>query len=168
MLHLTLISGCVYNYWGNGIFLLYIWNSPIFEKSPWSRNWNCKQLCEKLWTVFFRCSFLQIGYLDAVPFVTASVFAFIFAHFADWLIITNKLSITHTRKLANHICLTGTAFGFVSLCFVGCNSVLAETVIVFMVTANSTAMSCYMVSSNVHSPQYFGIFLKQCLLSIAK
>ena len=84
--------------------------------------------------------------MDAIPFVTASVFALIFAHFADWLIITQRLSVTHTRKLANHVCLTGTALGFVGLCLVGCNIVLAETVIVLMVTASSTAMSGSMVS----------------------
>ena len=83
--------------------------------------------------------------MDAIPFVTASVFALIFAQFADWLIITNRLSVTHTRKLANHFCLIGTAIGFVGLCFVGCNSVLAEVVIVLMVTVNSTCMSGYMV-----------------------
>ena len=73
------------------------------------------------------------------------MFAFIFAHFADWLIITDKLSITHTRKFANHFCLLGTALGFIGLCFVGCNSVLAELVIVMMITANSASMSGYMV-----------------------
>ena len=84
--------------------------------------------------------------MHAVPFVTASMFSLIFAHIADWLIITQRLSVTHTRKLANHFCLTGIALGFVGLCFVGCNIVLAETVIVLMVTVNSTAMSGSMVS----------------------
>ena len=97
-------------------------------------------------SVIFKIPFLQIGYMDAIPYVTASVFALMFAYFADWLIITGRLSITHTRKLANHICLTGTAVGFVGLCFVGCNNFLAEIVIVLMVTANSTSMSGYMVS----------------------
>ena len=97
-------------------------------------------------TAIFSIPSLQIGYMDAIPYVTASVFAFMFAYFADWLIITSRLSVTHTRKLANHFCLTGTALGFVGLCFVGCNSVLAEIVIVLMVTANSTCMSGYMVS----------------------
>ena len=91
-------------------------------------------------------SVFQIGYMDAIPYVTNSVFAFLFANFADWLIITDKLSITHTRKLANHFCLLGAALGFVGLSFVGCNLVMAEVIIVLMITANSTAMSGYMVS----------------------
>ena len=100
----------------------------------------------KIWTLILVVVIIfQIGYMDSIPFVTASVFAFMFANFADWLIITNRLSITHTRKLANHFCLIGTALGFTGLCFVGCNHVLAEVVIVLMVTANSTAMSGYMV-----------------------
>ena len=83
--------------------------------------------------------------MHAIPFVSASAFALMFASFADWLIITDRLSITRTRKMANHICLIGGASGLVGLCFVGCNSVLAEVMIVFMVTANSTAMSGYVV-----------------------
>ena len=83
--------------------------------------------------------------MTAIPFGAASAFSLIFAAFADWLIISDKLSVTHTRKLANHICLIGTALGFVGLCFVGCNYVLAEVVIVSMVTVNSTAMSGYLV-----------------------
>ena len=93
-----------------------------------------------------KMQWLQIGYLDAIPFIVASVFAFIFANLADWLIITNKMSITHTRKFANHFCLMGTALGFAGLCFVGCNYVIAEVVIVLMVTANATSMSGYMVN----------------------
>lgn len=81
----------------------------------------------------------------AIPFITAMVFAMIFATFADWLILTQRLSVNHTRKLANHIGLIGTAVGYVSLCFVGCNYILAEVVIVLTVTVNSTIMSGYMV-----------------------
>ena len=84
--------------------------------------------------------------MDSIPFVTSSVFAIIFANFADWLIVTDRLSITHTRKLANHFCLLGAALGFVCLGFVGCNLILAEVIIVLMVTANATGMSGYMVS----------------------
>ena len=83
--------------------------------------------------------------MTAIPFFTASVFALVFAVFADWLIITNKLSVTHTRKLANHFSLIGTAAGFLGLCFVGCNYVWAQVLIVYMVTVNSTAMSGYLV-----------------------
>ena len=42
--------------------------------------------------------------------------------------------------------LQASVLGFAGLCFVGCNYVIAEVVIVLMVTANATSMSGYMVN----------------------
>ena len=108
----------------------------------------------------------QIGYLDALPFIVASLFAFVFAHFADWLIITDKLSITHTRKLANHFCLIGTALGYVGLCFVGCSYVWAEIVIILMVTANATSMSGYLVRFPFYGKHYELPIILSCVCHI--
>ena len=83
--------------------------------------------------------------MEAVPFITASVFSLIFAAFADWLVIAERLSITNTRKFVNYFSMIGSAVCFVILGFVGCNQVLAEVVIVLNVTINSAAMVGYMV-----------------------
>ena len=83
--------------------------------------------------------------MDSLPFITASVVAFIFANVSDWLITTGKLTITHTRKLASHICLLGTALGFVALGFVGCDLIMAEVAIVSAVTTNAFSMCAYQV-----------------------
>ena len=83
--------------------------------------------------------------MESVPFITAAVFSLIFAAFADWLVIDERLSITNTRKFVNYFSMIGSAVCFVILGFVGCNQVLAEVVIVLNVTLNSAAMVGYMV-----------------------
>ena len=88
-----------------------------------------------------------MGYMDSLSFITASVVAFLFANVSDWLITTGKLSITHTRKLANHFCLLGTALGFVALGFVGCDLIMAEVAIVSAVTTNAFSMCAYQVGT---------------------
>ena len=71
--------------------------------------------------------------------------ALAFAFIADLLIIKDWLSVTHTRKLANHISQIGSAAGFVALGFVNCDFHKASALIVAIVSVNTTAISGYMV-----------------------
>ena len=81
----------------------------------------------------------------AISFFTASIFSIVFATLADWLIISGYLSVTHTRKLACHICLIGSAVGFTAIGFADCDYKLATTLIVMTITVNTTSLSGYCV-----------------------
>ena len=89
--------------------------------------------------------FLQIGLIVAISFFTASIFSIVFATLADWLIISGWLSVTHTRKLACHICLIGSAVGFAAIGFADCDYKLATTLIVMAITLNHASLSGYFV-----------------------
>ena len=80
-----------------------------------------------------------------MAFSIASINAVAFATLADWLIVSDWLSVTHTRKFANHIGQIGTAVGFIALGFSDCDYKLATICVVLVISVQSTTMSGYYV-----------------------
>ena len=68
-----------------------------------------------------------------------------YATLSDWLIISGRLSVTHTRQMANYISQIGSAVGFVALAFVGCDHYVAIFFIITTVMINTTSLSGYLV-----------------------
>ena len=58
---------------------------------------------DKLRTVSVSCV-AQNGFLSALPYLAMWLCSLLFGWLADWLIQTDRLSITNTRKLLTTIC----------------------------------------------------------------
>ena len=85
-----------------------------------------------------------------MAFSIAAINAVAFATLADWLIVSDWLSVTHTRKIANHIGQIGAAVGFIALGFADCDYRLATIFVVLAISVQSTTMSGYYVRFDCH------------------
>ena len=76
--------------------------------------------------IFFK---LQNGIVSSLPYLLNCIYSIIISWLADWLIHTNKLSRGWTRKLMTTIGFMGPAIALTGISFIGCNSVLAVTLL---------------------------------------
>ncbi|KAK0182215.1 hypothetical protein PV327_000376 [Microctonus hyperodae] len=71
------------------------------------------------------------GILSAIPNFSSMIFGWLAAQFCDWLIRTEKMTITNTRKLATFFSVGMPAIMIFGLSFSGCYSILA----IFFITS---------------------------------
>lgn len=82
----------------------------------------------------------QNGFISALPYLCAVCFATIWGKIANWIISSNKLSLTNARKLSTNIGLIGCAAGLFGLAFVKCNHILT---IIFLCISCGTSGATY-------------------------
>ena len=85
----------------------------------------------------------QNGYINTLPYLAGLPFVLAFAAFCDWLIISDRMSVTNTRKFASYFSQIGTGVSFAALCLVGCSTTSAIALVVLASAFNNCSMSGY-------------------------
>lgn len=73
-------------------------------------------------------------------------FAALWGKVANWIVISNSLSLTNTRKLSSNIGLIGSAAGLFGLAFVECNHTLTIVFLCISCGASGAIYSGWQVS----------------------
>ncbi|KAK0070573.1 hypothetical protein PV326_002356, partial [Microctonus aethiopoides] len=100
----------------------------------------------------------ETGILSAFPNFSTMIFGWLAAQFCDWLIRTEKMTITNTRKLAMFCALGMPAIMIFGLSFSGCHPIIA----IFFLTSAFTVFGAISSSfANIVdiSPNYASVLL---------
>ena len=96
--------------------------------------------------------FLQNGILSALPYLCMAIFGLICSWLADWVINSEKLTVTHTRKLFQFIGHWIPSAALIALAYgVGCGD--EDVAILFLCIAvgvNAASYSGYQVTFSVN------------------
>lgn len=105
---------------------------------------------------------LQTGLLSGAPHILRMIFSYYYSIMSDWLIRTNKMSLTNVRKLALFVCNGLHGIFILVLGYSGCHPTLA---VVFMMAGTTVtgAISAGPLATFVDlSPNYASILLGFC------
>lgn len=99
------------------------------------------------------------GFLSALPYLAMWLCSLFFGWLADWLIQTDRMSITNTRKLLTTISSLGPAVGIIGASYAGCDRYL----VVSLFTLGMASMGAYYSGTRVNaldlSPNYAGTIM---------
>lgn len=87
----------------------------------------------------------QNGILSSVPYLGMWISSILLSMMADWLITTNKFSITVTRKIFNSIGQFGPAICLAVVSYTGCNRVLTVFLLTIGISLNGGIYSGFKV-----------------------
>lgn len=87
----------------------------------------------------------QNGILSSVPYLGMWISSIFLSMIADWLITTNKFSITVTRKILNTIGQFGPAICLAVVSYTGCNRVLTVFLLTVGISLNGGIYSGFKV-----------------------
>lgn len=87
----------------------------------------------------------QNGILSSVPYLGMWISSIFLSMIADWLITTNKCSITVTRKILNGIGQYGPAICLAVVSYTGCNRVLTVFLLTIGISMNGAIYSGFKV-----------------------
>ncbi|XP_014470569.1 PREDICTED: sialin isoform X2 [Dinoponera quadriceps] len=102
------------------------------------------------------------GVLAGAPHVLRMIFSYFYSIMSDWLLRTNRMSLTNVRKLATFVCTGVQGIFIIALGYSGCQPLLA---VVFMMTGTAVngAVSASSLASFVDlSPNYASVLLGTC------
>jgi MFS transporter, ACS family, solute carrier family 17 (sodium-dependent inorganic phosphate cotransporter), member 5 len=92
-----------------------------------------------------RFSIKENGILSSVPYLGMWISSLLLSMIADWLISTNKFSITTTRKILNTIGQFGPAICLFFVSYTGCNRVLTVFLLTIGISMNGGIYSGFKV-----------------------
>ncbi|XP_026281574.1 putative inorganic phosphate cotransporter [Frankliniella occidentalis] len=99
------------------------------------------------------------GFLSALPYLAMWLCSLMFGCLADWLIKTDRMSITNTRKLLTTISSLGPAAGIIGASYAGCDRYL----VVSLFTLGMASMGAYYSGTRINaldlSPNYAGTIM---------
>ncbi|XP_034252695.1 putative inorganic phosphate cotransporter [Thrips palmi] len=99
------------------------------------------------------------GFLSALPYLAMWLCSLLFGCLADWLIKTDRMSITNTRKLLTTVSSLGPAAGIIGASYAGCDRYL----VVSLFTLGMASMGAYYSGTRVNaldlSPNYAGTIM---------
>ncbi|KAJ1519672.1 hypothetical protein ONE63_004938 [Megalurothrips usitatus] len=99
------------------------------------------------------------GVLSALPYLAMWLCSLMFGCIADWLIKSDRLSITNTRKLLTTVSSLGPAAGIIGASYAGCDRYL----VVGLFTLGMASMGAYYSGTRVNaldlSPNYAGTIM---------
>jgi hypothetical protein len=101
-------------------------------------------IADDLPLTFFRLQ-SQNGILSSVPYLGMWISSLLLSMIADWLISTNKCSITITRKILNCIGQFGPAICLAVVSYTGCNRVLTVFLLTVGISLNGGIYSGFKV-----------------------
>ncbi|XP_034942652.1 vesicular glutamate transporter 3-like isoform X2 [Chelonus insularis] len=108
----------------------------------------------------------KTGILSGLPHFMTMVFSWIFAHLCDWLLRTERLSITNVRKLATFICAGMPSLTILGLSFSGCYPALAVFFILCGIAGAGASSSGPLANLVDLSPNYASVLLGICGLVV--
>lgn len=131
----------------------------------WSSGWGFFTLMTQAPTYFNFIHGWNInatGILAGAPHLLRMIFSYLFSMMSDWLLRTNRMSLTNVRKLATFMCTGVQGILIIALGFSGCHPLLA---VFFMMTGTAIngAVSASSLANFVDlSPNYASILLGFC------
>ncbi|CAD6228693.1 GSCOCG00006502001-RA-CDS [Cotesia congregata] len=143
-----------------------VWTSVL---SNWGAVWGYFTLMAQA-PAYFKFihgwSVEKTGIFSGLPHFLTMFFSWIFAHMSDWLLQTERLTLTEVRKLATIVSSGLPSFLILGLAFSGCYPVLAVILIMGGI-ASAGAVTSGPLSNLVDlSPNYASILLGICGLVI--
>lgn len=102
------------------------------------------------------------GLLSGMPHILRMIFSYLFSSMSDWLLRTNRMSLTNVRKLATFVCTGLQGILILFLGYSGCHPILA---VVFMMagTVVNGAVSASTLANFVDlSPNFASVLLGFC------
>ncbi|CRK89117.1 CLUMA_CG002510, isoform A [Clunio marinus] len=106
-----------------------------------------------------RFSIKENGFLSSVPYLGMWIASILLSMIADWLISTEKASITVTRKIFNVIGQFGPAICLAAVSFTGCNRVLTVFLLTVGISLNGGIYSGFKINHLDISPRFAGILM---------
>jgi ACS family sodium-dependent inorganic phosphate cotransporter len=94
--------------------------------------------------------------LSALPYLLALFYTTPVGRLADWLIKSEKLSRSKTRKIMTSIGFLGPGLAMLILTIIGCDPTLAIILLCLSAMLNGTALSGYNVNQLELTPNYAG------------
>ncbi|CAD1473934.1 unnamed protein product, partial [Heterotrigona itama] len=133
--------------------------------SQWGGAWGFLTLMTQAPTYFNFIHGWDInatGFLSGSPHLFRMIFSYYYSIMSDWLIRTNKMSLTNVRKIAMFVCTGLQGIFILALGYSGCHSTL---VVIFMIAGTTVngAVSAGPLATFVDlSPNYASILLGFC------
>ncbi|XP_070491885.1 putative inorganic phosphate cotransporter [Chironomus tepperi] len=106
-----------------------------------------------------RFSITENGVLSSVPYLGMWISSILLSMVADWLISTNKFSITKTRKIFNSIGQFGPAICLAAVSYTGCDRALTVFLLTLGISLNGGIYSGFKINHLDISPRYAGILM---------
>lgn len=99
------------------------------------------------------------GFISSLPYLAMWLFSLSISCVADWLISSNRFSVTHTRKIINSIGQYGPAVCLIIASYTGCNRVLTVALLTMGVGLNGGIYSGFKVNHLDLTPRFAGILM---------
>ncbi|XP_015595983.2 putative inorganic phosphate cotransporter isoform X2 [Cephus cinctus] len=109
------------------------------------------------------------GTVSALPYLAMWIFSMVVSHIADWMISTERLNHTVTRKIINSIGQYGPAIALAAASYTGCDKWLTVAILTFGIGFNGAIYSGFKVNHLDISPRFAGILMSftNCLANLA-
>ncbi|KAK0082272.1 hypothetical protein PV325_010772 [Microctonus aethiopoides] len=101
----------------------------------------------------------EVGILSGLPHFFTMIFGWFFAQFSDWLLRTERMTVTNVRKLATFCCTGAPALMVLGLSFSGCHPILAIIFIMIGIASVGSSSSGPLVNLVDLSPNYASVLL---------
>lgn len=106
--------------------------------------------------------YLQTGLLSGSPHLLRMIFSYYYSIISDWLIRTNKMSLTNVRKIAVFVCTGLQGIFILALGYSGCHPTLAVIFMMAGTTVNGAVSAGPLATFVDLSPNYASILLGFC------
>ncbi|HIF15199.1 MAG TPA: hypothetical protein EYQ86_07755 [Bacteroidetes bacterium] len=94
--------------------------------------------------------------MSALPHLLMWIFSMVLGWLSDWLLVSNKMSLTTIRKLMTSIAMFGPAFGLIGLAYTGCNAVWSIVWLCLAYTLGGALLSGININQLELTPNYAG------------
>ncbi|XP_023298172.2 putative inorganic phosphate cotransporter [Lucilia cuprina] len=106
-----------------------------------------------------RFSLKSNGFYSSLPYLCMWLFSLVIAVVADWMISSQRFSISATRKLMNSIGQYGPGIALATASFTGCNRVLTLFILSLGVGLNGAIYSGFKINHLDIAPHYAGFLM---------
>lgn len=133
--------------------------------SQWGGAWGFLTLMTQAPTYFNFIHGWDInatGLLSGAPHLLRMIFSYYYSIMSDWLIRTNKMSLTNVRKIAMFVCTGLQGIFILALGYSGCHPTLAVIFMMAGTTVNGAVAAGPLATFVDLSPNYASILLGFC------
>ncbi|XP_023161684.2 putative inorganic phosphate cotransporter isoform X1 [Drosophila hydei] len=116
-----------------------------------------------------RFSLKSNGLLSSLPYLAMWLFSMFISVIADWLISTNRFSLTATRKIINSIGQYGPGLALIAASYTGCDRALTLAILTIGVGLNGGIYSGFKINHLDLTPRFAGFLMAitNCLANLA-
>lgn len=116
-----------------------------------------------------RFSLKSNGLLSSLPYLAMWLFSMFISVIADWLISSNRFSLTATRKIINSIGQYGPGLALIAASYTGCDRALTLAILTIGVGLNGGIYSGFKINHLDLTPRFAGFLMAitNCLANLA-